>query len=352
MSHLEVRQEKDLNNIRAQMVSQADLVAVAVEEAVQAVQTGDHKLAHAIVLRDHPINRNMRAIDHLCHNFIAVHLPSAGPLRLLSSIIRANVELERIGDYAVTIAREAVQMSTPPKDGMGRELERVAGESLLMLNQAVKAFKELNAELARGTMVISEQLENDMNIVYEELICNTERAEVKKNLAVFVVFTQLKRVADLAKNLCEHTIFAVTGEKKKRKVYRVLFLDRNNTLFGPLAAEIASSHYPNSGIYETAGKGSANALDARLVDFMQERGLSVVDREPRALSRLTSRELSEQQVVVCLEGGIDEYLDTLPFHTAVQEWDLGDAENIEDIYREIASRIRDLMELMCGEGTD
>lgn len=352
MSHLEVRQEKDLNNIREKMVSQADLVAVAVEQAIQSVQTGDQKLAHAVVLRDHPINRNMRRIDRLCHNYIAVHLPSAGPLRLLSSIIRANVELERIGDYAVTIAREAVQMSNPPKGGMGRELDRVAGESLLMLRQAVKAFKELNAELARGTMVISEQLENDMDIVYEELISNTERAEVKDNLAIFVIFTQLKRVADQAKNLCEHTIFAVTGEEKEAKVYRVLFLDRNNSLFGPLAAAIASNSFPNGGIFESAGKEGANALDARLIDFMQERSLSVSDHGPRALSTLTARELAEQQVMVSLEGGIDEYLDTPPFHTAVQEWDLGDAENMETIYREIASRIRDLMELLRGEGAD
>lgn len=352
MSHLEVRQEKDLNTIREKMVGQADLVAVAVEEAVQAVQTGDRKLAHAVVLRDHPINRNMRSIDRLCHNFIAVHLPSAGPLRLLSSIIRANVELERIGDYAVTIAREAVQMSTLPKDGMGRELDRVAGESLLMLRQSVKAFKELNAELARGTMAISEQLENDMDLVYEELISNTQRAEVKDNLAIFVVFTQLKRVADQAKNLCEHTIFAVTGEEKAAKVYRVLFVDRGNTLLGPLAAAIASSSFPHGGIFESAGKECGDALDPRLVDFLQERGLSVSGLRPRALSSLTARELAEQQVVVCLEGAIEEYLDTPPFHTAVQEWDLGDADNMENIYREIASRTRDLMELLRGEGVD
>jgi phosphate transport system protein len=352
MSHLEVRQEKDLNTIREKMVGQADLVAIAVERALQAVQTGDRKLAHAVVLHDHPINRNMRSIDRLCHNFIAVHLPSAGPLRLLSSIIRANVELERIGDYAVTIAREAVQMSAPPKDGMGRELDRVAGESLLMLRQAVKAFKELNAELARGTMAISEQLENDMDIVYEELMSNTERAEVKNNLAIFVVFTQLKRVADQAKNLCEHTIFAVTGEEKAAKVYRVLYLDRSNSLLGPLAAAIASSSFPNGGIFESAGKECGDALDARLVDFLQERGLSVSGLRPRALSSLTARELAEQQVVVCLEGAIEEYLDTTPFHTAVLEWDLGDADNIENIYREIASRTRDLMELLRGEGVD
>ena len=352
MSHLEVRQEKDLNQIRERMIAQADAVAKAVERAVHAVQTGEKELAWDIVLDDHPINRNMREIDRLCHSFIAVHLPSAGPLRLLSSIIRANVELERIGDYAVTIAREAVQISAPPQGSMGRELERVAGETLLMLRQSVKAFRDLNAELARGTMGIADQLEHNMDTVYAELMANTERDQVKDNLAIFVIFTQLKRVADQAKNLCEHTIFAQTGEQKAPKVYDVLFVDTDNSRLGPLAAAIAANSYPKSGRYATAGKEPAVSLSADLITFLENRGLSVADRGPRALSDITHQELAEQQVIVCLEGRIEDYINNVPFHTAVQHWDLSEAPDTESLYRELAPRIRDLMKLLRGAGAD
>lgn len=352
MSHLEVRQEKDLNVIREQMIVQADQVAKAVENAVRSVQTGDRKLAWDTVLEDHPINRRMRSIDRLCHSFIAVHLPSAGPLRLLSSIIRANVELERIGDYAVTISREAVQVSAPPQGNLARELERISGESLLMLRQSVKAFKELNAELAKGTMSIADQLEHNMDTVYAELMANTSREQVKDNLAIFVVFTQLKRVADQAKNLCEHTVFAQTGEQKAAKVYNVLFLDKDNSRLGPLAAAIATNSFPNSGRYSTAGVNAENELSDDLVGFLEARGLSVEERGPRALTDLTHQEMSENQVLVCLEGSIGDYLDTVPFHCAVQEWDLGDVSEMENLYREMASRIRDLMVLQRGEGAD
>lgn len=352
MSHLEVRQEKDLNEIRAHMTAQADAVAKAVENAVHAVQTGDHKLAHETVLGDHPINRHMREIDRLCHSFIAVHLPSAGPLRLLSSIIRANVELERIGDYAVTMCREAVQMSAPPRGSMARELERVSGETLLMLHQAVRAFKELNHELARGTRSIADQLEHNMDTVYEELMANSAKEQVKDNLAIFVVFTQLKRVADQAKNLCEHTMFAAVGEQKPPKTYNILFLDRDNSRLGPLAAAIAAQNFPRSGNYTTAGREPATELDSGLVDFLQRRGLSVVERGPRPLADVTHQELGAKHLIVCLEGTIGDYLENLPFHTAVLEWDLGDIEEIETLYRELAPRIKDLMELMRGKGAE
>jgi phosphate transport system protein len=352
MSHLEVRQEKDLNRIREHMISQADRVAKAVENAVHAVQTGDRTLAWSTVLEDHPINRHMREIDRLCHSFIAVHLPSAGPLRLLSSIIRANVELERIGDYAVTIAREVVQMSRPPQGSMARELERVAGETLLMLRQSVKAFKDLNAELAKGTTSIADQLEHNMDTVYEELMANTEREQVKDNLAIFVIFNQLKRVADQAKNLCEHAVFAQTGQQKAPKVYNVLFLDRDNSRLGPLAVAIASNSYPNGGRYGSAGKDPSTGLSEDLVSFLGDRGMSVATMGPRALTDVTHLELGEKHLIVCLEGGVSDYLDRVPFHTAVLEWDLGQDADMETLYRELAGRIRDLMELLRGEGAD
>ena len=57
----------------------------------------DNELAYLTVLGDNPINRNSRKLDSLCHAFIARHLPSAGHLRLMSSIVRVNVALERIG---------------------------------------------------------------------------------------------------------------------------------------------------------------------------------------------------------------------------------------------------------------
>ena len=110
MSHLEERLEHDLNHIRDHIARMGADVEQALEAAFRALESGDDRLAFKTILSDLPINRHMREIDRLCHAFIAVHLPSAGHLRLISSVIRANIILERIGDYAVTIAREAVQL--------------------------------------------------------------------------------------------------------------------------------------------------------------------------------------------------------------------------------------------------
>jgi phosphate transport system protein len=357
MKHYEERLEKDLVELRRQITAMASLVETAVKNAMHALQTGNTRLAAATVLGDHPINRRMRNIDALCHKFIALHLPSAGHLRLLSSVIRANIELERIGDYAVTIAREALQLSAPPAGSMAQELERIANETQIMLQLAIEAFNELNADKARTTMVLEERMEHNLDIIYAELMSNDDREAVKSLLAMFAVFTQLKRVADQAKNLCEETVFAVTGMPKAAKVYHILFIDEDNSCLGPMAAAIAAKNYPQSGSYLSAGREPAAAFIPSLVEFLGNHGISLEGITPAHLN-LTPLELTEQHVIISLQGPVSSYLPQVPFHTTPLEWDVGTlpeggsqeetARQLEEIYRELAVQVHDLMETLSG----
>lgn len=354
MTHLEQRLNNDLERIRAKVAEQAILVETALRNAVQSFQTGDHALAHTTVIQDHPINRNMRAIDRLCHSFIAVHLPSAGHLRLISAVIRVSIELERVGDYAVTIAREAVQLTAPPSGEMGRELERLAGETFLMLKQSCKAFNELNPEIARSTMLIADQMEHNLDLVYEQMMSNGEHHQVKDTFATFVVFTQLKRSADQAKNLCEETVFAATGDQKAPKVYKILFVDETNSIASQMAEAIARNNFPKSAVYTSAGKNPAADIDPGLRQFLEMR-LSRFEGSTKSIARVAPK-LPEQTLVVSLQGPVRDYFPRLPFHTAALEWDItgvdtgtGSDSDMESLYREIALRINDLMHVLHGE---
>ena len=359
MSHYEERLERDLTGIREQVADMAELVETAVKNAMHALQTGNDKLAAATVLDDHPINRAMRQIDEMCHKFIALHLPSASHLRLLSSIIRVNIELERIGDYAATIAREALQLSAPPAGSMSRELERVGSETQLMLRQAVRAFRELNADLAKGTMIMEEQMENDLDIIYGELMENTDREAVKSLLAIFAVFTQLKRVADQAKNLCEETVFAVTGDPKAPKVYNILFIDEDNSCQSQIAEAIARKNFPGSGNYRSAGRAPAATLNPVMVEFLANHGLNIDESVRPKFHDMTPLQLTTQHVIVSLQGPVKSYFEQIPFHTTPLEWDVGPApmsgdaagiQQLEELYRDIAVQVSDLMVQLRGEG--
>ncbi|MCP3869375.1 MAG: phosphate signaling complex protein PhoU [Gammaproteobacteria bacterium] len=357
MTHLEQRLEKDLSEIRTLIAEQARLAEESVTKSINALQTGNKQLAYDTVLRDHPINRNMRAIDRKCHRFIALHLPSAGHLRLLSAVIRVNIELERVGDYAVTIAREAVQLSETPSGSIARELERMTGETMLILKQATKSFNELNLEIARSTVLLTGQMEHNLNAVYGEMMAQNQHQKVKDTFAVFVVFTQLKRVADQAKNICEETIFAVSGDQKPLKVYDVLFVDEDNSLYSKMAEAVGRINFPEGGRFRSAGKRPAGQVNELLWTFLEQSNLDVVETSTFGVDALSHHEIAEQTVIVSLQGTLEDYFPTMPFHTSGLEWNLASdipinsREEIESLYRETALRIRQLMELLRGEGT-
>ncbi|MES9853854.1 MAG: phosphate signaling complex protein PhoU [Candidatus Thiodiazotropha sp. L084R] len=355
MSHLEERLERDLSNLHDRVAKMAAQVQEAVKNSVYALQTGDNKLAYSTVLNDNPINRCMREIDRICHRFFAVHIPSGGHLRLLSSVIRANIELERIGDYAVTIAREAAQLSEPPSGNLGRELDRVASETMLMLQQSIKAFTELNSELAKSTMVMASEFEHNLDVIYTEMMANDDRQRVAEVLAIFVVFNQLKRTADQSKNLCEDTIFAVTGEQKSPKVFNIMFVDEDNSCHSQLAEAIARQNHPNVGNYRSAGRVAADAINSDLIGFLEQKSIDYSPAELTTLDKLTEKEISDQHVIVSLQGKVSSYLPKLPFRTSAIEWGLGavpeqeDSHDYEHLYHELAVLIKDLMELLRGE---
>ena len=331
-------------------------VEQALDGAFRALETANDKLAFKTILSDLPINRHMRQIDRLCHAFIAVHLPSAGHLRMISSAIRANIILERIGDYAVTIAREAVQLGDVPEGYMSSDLKKVSAEAMAVLSEAISSFNSANAERARHAITMARQVEHEMDAIYSELLdCGDAEGGCGRNTMIYlIIFSQLKRVADQAKNLAEEAVFIETGETKRPKVYRILFLDEENSCLGPMAAKIADKAYHDLGQFTTASASPADSLDSNMVAFMQGRGFNLADVTPRSLD--TSREaLSEHHVIVGLNQKVMKTVGKIPFRTSALNWMKleipanDDSEAWEALYKNLALQIRELMDLLRGD---
>lgn len=361
MSHYEQRLENDLNEIRERIQAIGKRVEEAVEHAVRAVLTHNRALAAEVILGDLPINREVRAIDALIHGFVARHLPSAGHLRFVSSVLRLNVELERVGDYAVSIAREVQQLTAPPPSTLLRDIDLIADQAKLILKQALRAFNERNAEMARGTKAMGKQVESTFQKVFADLLDEGEAGKrpLKDIFAALVIVNRLGRVSDQAKNICEEAVFAVTGETKEPKVYRILFIDEKNDGYSLMAEAFARKAFPESGRYSSAGWNPARALDPACARFLDGNGFEVDDLKPTALD-LPVEELGDYHVIVNLQSGEAAPLPGIPFHTVLIDWDVGpapaglDGERadalLEQAHKEISTRIRDLMEQLRGKG--
>jgi phosphate transport system protein len=354
MSHFEERLERDLKYIRNWVWNMGEAVEDALRNAKKVLVLQDPDMAYATVLGDHPINRDSRECDRLCHTFIARHLPGAGHLREMASTIRVNVALERIGDYAVTICREAIQIPGPLQEEFAADMDMIADESLQILNQSRIAFRDRNADLAIALMQMARQVQAKMDGIYANLVAADDEMDGLTMLAVFVVFTLWKRVADQAKNICDQTVYAVRGVAKLPKIHQILFLDRPGSGAGQLAAAIGRKNFSQVAMFRSATPGRSDLVSAELKAFLQENGLPDDDLETEQLEAIRP-DLAEYNIIVSLNGGYAEYIDKVPFHSSALTWvvdGMGDRADRTAQYRSLRSAIDQLLHLIAGEHLD
>lgn len=351
----EVRLEKDLNDIKDRVSKISVLVATALRQSLRAIEHDDKKLAYQTILEDNPINREVEACDRACHYFVARHLPAAGHLRLISSVLRANVVLERVGDYAATICREATHLQAPIGSPLATEIKLIGQESLQMFEQSVAAFIGENADLARGTMVLESQIDDRFDVAFGHLIGMGESSgmPVDDLFGTLVILSMLERVSDQAKNICEYAVFVAEGETKKRKPVPVLFLDRSNDVSGPIAVAIGRKAYPDHGVYGTAGVTPASGIEESVVGLLSQLGHETSDLKPAGLDSIES--WSDFKVIVCLERDVSKEIDPVPFSTVIVDWwdlpkaSVDDPAALTELYRALSGYVSSLMVTLRGE---
>jgi len=358
-AHYEERMQADLAEIRAKVGRLAGLIENQVGDAVHSFLEEDRSLANDVVLGDRRVNRKIREIDHMCHAFIVRHAPSAGHLRYVSAVLRLDVALERIGDYASTIGREIIQLSGRPPERIVRDVELISHQARRTLRQALVSFQEGDEGLANETYGIAGQTDSTLEKVFEELLAAGEGKELplRDVFALLRIINLLKRVAEQAENVCEQTLFSVTGETKDPKSFRILFLDERNDGVSQMAEAYAAKAFPESGSYGSAGWAPVDALDPGLVEFMDSNGIDMRGRRPTML-RPIHEEPRHWHIVVGLHSDARNHIPLLPFRTLFLDWseavsaeghpeDLT-AQQMDEALKSVKLGVRDLMLTLRG----
>ncbi len=356
----EKRLQNDVARIRDEVTTLGEQVEEALKNATLALFSDNDELANLTILRDQGINRLNRRINHLSHGFIARHQPSATHLRLTSSVLRMVSELERIGDYAVTISRASLHMKQRPEGVVQRDIELMADHSRSMLNQAMEAFASDNSEMARGTMAMANQVEKEFGAALEDLVDlgKKDDADLSAILDFQSILYMLERVSDRAKNICEETLYVVAGEIKAEEVFSILFIDDDNSVMSQMAEAIAKKSYPASAKFSSAGREAASEIDPMMVDYMSRNGLNMKGMTPKGVDTFAP-DMASIDVIISLQGSVRDYPVDIPFHTAFLTWDVGAKPGGDDkakkeqysaLHRDISTFINDLMLMLRGEG--
>lgn len=206
--------ETEIKQVKDEVLVLGSMVEQAILDSVEALKKRDIKASEKILQADRDINRKRFDIENQLMILIATQQPMAHDLRLLASIMEIISELERMGDYAKGIANINVRMGNQPLLKPLIDVPRMAQKGADMLHRSLTAFVNEDIETARKIPVEDDEVDALYNQVYRELmtfvIADPKTIE-RANWLLWVAHN-LERFADRVTNICERTVFIVTGE--------------------------------------------------------------------------------------------------------------------------------------------
>lgn len=190
------------------------MVEQAITGSVQALNDRDLDSAREIYDNDRNINNKRYEIEEQTLTTVATQQPMARDLRVLSSLLDIAGELERIGDYAKGIARITIRLGDDPPLRTLKHIPKMADLTADMLHRAVGAFVDLDEKTARSIPQEDDQIDDLYNALYHELLEIMFEDHTTVDRATFHLWVShnLERAADRVTNICERTVFTVTGE--------------------------------------------------------------------------------------------------------------------------------------------
>jgi phosphate transport system protein len=210
------RYTQKIESLRDELLRLGSMVEHALSQAVISLENWDTVAAAQIIQDDVHIDEVWREVEANTVHLLATQQPIvATDLRLMTAVISIAGELERIGDYANSIAkrvRRAARRSvfvTPP--GQLHELHQLA---IQMVHLSLDAFLKQDSIAAHNLGKLDERVDELTDIIREDLL-SLARSDAQKVDAVvdmLDVVHALERAADRATNIAERVIYLVTSD--------------------------------------------------------------------------------------------------------------------------------------------
>lgn len=203
--------QQELNELKENLLKMAGLAEQAIRNAVEALVGRNTPLAEKTIAEDQKINEMEILIDEACLKLLALHQPLAADLRFITSAMRINTELERIGDQAVNIAERVISLNQEPQLKPYIDIPRMAQITQSMVKDVLDSFVNGDTQLARSVCEDDDLVDALNDQVFRELLTYmmSDPKTITRAVHLIIVSRCLERIADHTTNIAEGVIFMV-----------------------------------------------------------------------------------------------------------------------------------------------
>lgn len=208
-SHIEI----ELSALKERLLIMANHSEAAVSEALRALIQRDDALASFVKQNDRVIDQLEVEIDDLVIQQLT-KAPLATDLRLVTVAIKISQNLERIGDEATKIAKQALELCQEPPIKMALDLPHMATLALDMLRISLDAFSNLDSVAARAIIPRDKEVDALNKQIHQSLAEHMagHPDSVKCCLRWMAVSKSLERIADHSTNIAEDVVYLCEGQ--------------------------------------------------------------------------------------------------------------------------------------------
>jgi phosphate transport system protein len=206
--------QEELEQVEAALQEEAEFVLRALRAALNAVEHADAELADEVIAFDDEIDRRYFAIQEGIQSLLARQTPVAVDLRLVLAMLHANLHLERMGDYCVTIAKlTKLVADVDPDENLVQAFEEMGQRAEEMIRVALDSFQQRDLGAASSLVDLDELIDRANRRAVERVLDLGGDASMREwGLRMILVSRCLERIGDHAVDIGEQTAFLVTGE--------------------------------------------------------------------------------------------------------------------------------------------
>ena len=206
--------DQELQDLKEKILRMGSLVEEQVQGAMRALIERDSDLARKIIANDRQVNTFYVEVDEDCLRLLALQQPAARDLRFITTAMKISTELERISDLAENICERAIELNEEPQLKPYIDIPRMANWSLRMVEEALDAFVNQDAELARKVCNDDDFVDDLTHQLFRELLSfMLENPQtITRAIRISFIAKYLERIADHATNVAELVVYMVEGK--------------------------------------------------------------------------------------------------------------------------------------------
>lgn len=207
--------DEDLIGLHNEILRMGSVVEKQIYECIEALVNQDVEIADRVIKNDDIVDRMQKELEDKSIKLIAMQQPIAVDLRNIFTATKIATDLERMADHAVDIAKIAKRLKNEKYIKELIDIPRIADIAKVMIKESLDAYVEGNVDKAYEVCKMDDEIDKIYRQVFSEfLTLMMDNKSVITQVTQFLFVCKfLERVADHVTNICEWTIYLVTGEQ-------------------------------------------------------------------------------------------------------------------------------------------